>query len=162
MNIVMLCAGPERQDVVQAPRELITAVRVDGLEQTEHNPDIHGQDVQVPSDGAPEDGAEDGAHPQNHDFDGGSVFGRKTEGRRILVVDLVDVLVERAPVHGAVGPVVPGVLDHEEDGDLVGHFEEGREGDAGVHAEVGCHGVKEPVAELEWMPLPPDDICIKY
>ncbi len=47
------------------------------------------------------------------------------------MVDLVDVLVKRTPMKGAVGPVVPGVFEHEEDGDLVGHGEDRGEGDAG-------------------------------
>jgi len=53
MYVMVVSAGPEREEVVQAPWELITAMRVDGLEQTEDNPDIHGQDMEVLGDGTP-------------------------------------------------------------------------------------------------------------
>lgn len=38
------------------------------------------------------------------------------------MVNLMDVLVERAPVERSVGPVMPGILQHKEDGDLVSAF----------------------------------------
>lgn len=47
-------------------------------------------------------------------------------------------------------PVVPGVFEDEEDGDLVGHCEEGREWDRGAEAAVLGHGVEEPdLGELD-------------
>jgi hypothetical protein len=61
-----------------------------------------------------------------------------------LVVDLVYGLVEGAPVEGAVSPVVPCVLEDEEDCDLVGHLVDGREWDVGTEAKVLSHGVEEP------------------
>ena len=60
------------------------------------------------------------------------------------MVDFVDVLVERAPVQRAVHPVVPSIFKDEEDGDLVGHGEDGGEGNGGLEAEVLGHGVEEP------------------
>ena len=53
MYVMVVSAGPEREEVVQAPWELITAMRVDGLEQTEDNPNIHGQDMEILGDGTP-------------------------------------------------------------------------------------------------------------
>ena len=38
------------------------------------------------------------------------------------MVNLMDVLVERAPVERTVGPVMPGILQHKENGDLVTAF----------------------------------------
>lgn len=146
----MIGASPERQEMMQGPGELKAGMRVDGLEQAEHDPDVHGQDVQVLGDGAPEDGGADRAEAEQHDLDRAGVLGREAEGGRVLVVDLVDVLVQRAPVQGAVQPVVPRVLEHEEDGDLVGHGEEGGEGDGGCQAEVLGHRVEEPdLGELD-------------
>lgn len=46
------------------------------------------------------------------------VLGRKAKGSREFVVDLVDVLVEKAVMHDTVSDVVPRVLHHEEEGDL--------------------------------------------
>ena len=53
MYVMVVSAGPKREEVVQAPWELITAMRVDGLEQTKDNPDIHGQDMKVLGNGTP-------------------------------------------------------------------------------------------------------------
>lgn len=94
VNIVMLRASPERKDVVQAPGELVTTVRINGLEQTEGDPAVHGQDVEVLGDGAPEDGASDATKTEDHDFNGRSVLSGQTERRGVLMVDLVDVLVK--------------------------------------------------------------------
>lgn len=55
VNIVVLSAGPERQEVVKTPWELVAAVRVDGLEHTEADPSVHGQDVEVLGDSAEDD-----------------------------------------------------------------------------------------------------------
>ena len=66
------------------------------------------------------------------------------------MVDLVDGAVEGTPVHGAVRPVVPGVFDDEEDGDVHGDFPHGGEGHAGAHAEEDGHGVEDPdLGELD-------------
>lgn len=43
----MLGSSPERQEVVQAPGEVVPAVRIDGLEETGGDPQVHGHDVQV-------------------------------------------------------------------------------------------------------------------
>lgn len=106
----MVCTGPEGEEVVQAPGELVAAVGVDGLEETEDDPEIHGEDVQVTGQGAPEDGAADSAEAQGHDFDGRGILGGETKGSGVLVVNLVDGLVEWAPVESAVREVVPGIL----------------------------------------------------
>lgn len=67
------------------------------------------------------------------------------------MVDFVDVFVEGTPVEGSVGPVVPCVFEDEEDGDLVGDCEEGREGDAGREAEVLSHWVEKPGGGLAFV-----------
>ena len=145
VNVVVLGAGPEGQEVVQTPWELVTAVCVDGLGQTEDDPNVHGQNVEILGDGAEDNGDTDGAETQDHDFDGRGVFSSQAKGSRVLVVDLVDVLVEeRAGVHGTVGPVVPCVLENEEDGDLVSHLVDARERNRGLETEVLAHGVEQP------------------
>ncbi|KAB8338920.1 hypothetical protein FH972_021860 [Carpinus fangiana] len=52
----------------------------------------------IAGDGAEENGASDCAKAKDHNLDGRSVFSSEAKGGRVLVVDLVDVLVERAPV----------------------------------------------------------------
>lgn len=147
----MLGASPERQNVVQTPGELVAAVRIDGLEQAADNPGVHGQDVEVFGNGAPHDGNTDAAESENHDLNRRGILGSQTERCRVLVVNLVDILVEEgAGVHGAMSPVMPCVLQNEEDCDLVGHLEGAREGDAGLEAEVLAHGVEKPdLGELD-------------
>ena len=61
------------------------------------------------------------------------------------MVDFVDILVEEgACVHCAVSPVVPCVLHDEEDSELISHFVRGREGNAGLEAEILAHRVEQP------------------
>lgn len=145
VNIVVLGAGPDGEEVVQTPGEFVTAVGIDGLEDTEHDPDVHGEDVEVLGESAPNDGAADGSETQDHDFDRGGVLSSEAERSRILVVNLVDVLVqERACVHQAMGPVVPGVFQDEENGNLIGHRPDAGERYGCLEAEVLAHGVKEP------------------
>ena len=61
MNIMVLRSSPEWQKLVQTPRELVAAVRIDGLEQPAYDPEVHSQNVQVASDGAPQDRSAHGA-----------------------------------------------------------------------------------------------------
>nr|POF13196.1 hypothetical protein CFP56_10344 [Quercus suber] len=93
VRIVVIGAGPEGQEMVQTPRELVARMRVNGLEETQDDPDVHSQDVEVLGEGGPYDGATNGAGTEDHDFDRGCVFRREPERRGVLVVDLVDVLV---------------------------------------------------------------------
>ena len=60
------------------------------------------------------------------------------------MVQFVDLLVQIWRVQCAVEPVVPGILEDEEDGDLVQHFPDRGKGDACLQTEVLCHGVEEP------------------
>lgn len=144
MNIMMISACPERQEMVQRPRELVSRVRIDSLEEPQHDPYVHGQDVQILGDGAPDDRAANCAEAEEKHLDRASVFGGQAKRRRVLVVDLVDHLVEARGVQGAVQPVVPCVFHDEEDGDLVGHGEEGGEGHSGGEAAELGERVEEP------------------
>lgn len=47
MEIMVLSSTPKREDVVQAPREIVTGMSIDSLMQTQANPDIDGDDMQV-------------------------------------------------------------------------------------------------------------------
>lgn len=74
MEVVVISPRPEGQEVVQTPGEFIATVGINGLEQAEDDPDVHGQDVQVASERTPDDGATDGSETQDHDFDRRRVF----------------------------------------------------------------------------------------
>lgn len=66
------------------------------------------------------------------------------------MVDLVNVLVEGTPVHCAVHPVMPGILENEENGDVEGHLVDAGERDGGAQTEELAHGVEEPdLGELD-------------
>lgn len=118
----MFCASPKWQEVVQGPQEFVARVCVNGLEETEDDPAVHGEDVEILGECTPDDWHTDRSETKNHDFDRRRIFSSKTERRRVLVVNLVDHLVQRTPVECAVRPVMPAVFDDEENRDLVGHL----------------------------------------
>lgn len=144
VKVVVVGTSPEGEDVAQAEGEVVAGVGVDSLEETEDDPDIHGSEMEVLGNGNPEDGGSYSTDTEEHDLNGRSVLGGKTEGSAVGVVNLVDGLVKRAVVKRAVEPVVPGILHDEEDADVEGHLPERREGHAIVEAEVGGDGVEEP------------------
>ena len=119
---MVLGAGPEGNPVLKRPGEVctvhieligregakerghtVTAVRIDGLEETKRDPDVHRENVEVAAEGAVEERAGDRTGTEDKDLCRVSVLRSETEGRRVLVVDLVDVLVEGAPVKCLVG-----------------------------------------------------------
>lgn len=144
VKIVVLGTGPDREEVTQRPGEIVTAVGVDGLEESKDDPDIHGEEVELASNEQEKNGSADNADTEESSLDGRGVLGSKTERSRVGVMHLVDSLVERAVVKTAVEPVVPGILQDEADGDLKSHLPDGREDGAVVHAEVGSNGMEEP------------------
>ena len=81
----------------------ITGVRVDGLEETEGDPDVHGEDMEVTGDSAVEDRTDDRSGAEDEDFSGVGVFCSKTKRSRIFVVNFMDVLVEATPMKSLVG-----------------------------------------------------------
>ena len=74
MQVVVISASPEGKEVVKTPWEFIAAVSIDGLEETKHNPDVHGKDVQITRKCAPNNGTSNSAKSKNHDFDGRSIL----------------------------------------------------------------------------------------
>ena len=81
----------------------ITAMRVDGLEETKGDPNIHGKDVEVPREVAIEERSQNCACSQNHNLSGVGILCSETERCRVLVVDLVNVLVQDTGVEHLVG-----------------------------------------------------------
>lgn len=52
VRVMVSCAGPKRQNVTKAPWEIIARMRVNCLEETKGDPDVHGEEVQFARDGA--------------------------------------------------------------------------------------------------------------
>ena len=144
MNIVMLGSSPEWKEVVKGPWELVSGVSIDGLEETENDPDVHGDDVEVSSEGDPDDWDTDGSKTKSHHFNGRGEFSGNSEWGGVLVVELVDATVEWAPVESTVEPIMPGILTNEENGDLVCDGLPCREWSRGTDSEVLSQWVEHP------------------
>lgn len=140
----MLCTCPERQEVMQAPGKFITAVSVNGLEQATHNPEVHCENMQVASDGAPDDWGAHSTEAQDHDFDWRGVFSRHSEWRRILVVYLVNIFVQWTPVQRPMRPVVPCILQYKEDGNLIHHGEDRRKRNTSRETKINRQRMEKP------------------
>jgi len=103
-------------------------VRINGLEKTANDPDVHGKDVKVAGNCAPENGNTHRAKSEDHCLERRRVFSGQTEGSAVLVVKFVDFLVKERGMQSTVKPVVPCVFEDKEDGDLIGHRPDGGEG----------------------------------
>lgn len=104
------------------PREVVSGVSLNSLEQTESHPGEGGDEMEVAGGVAPHERTGNGSSAEDHDFDGVGVFRSEAEGCGPFVVKLVDVLVEGAVVETAVSPVVEEVLKDEEQEDLESHL----------------------------------------
>lgn len=109
----MISTSPERQEMVEAPRKFIATVGIDGLEQTQHNPDIHSENMQVAGESTPENRAADGPEAENHHLNRRSIFGGQTKWCGILMVDFVNSFVEWTPMKSSVEKIVPSILHHK-------------------------------------------------
>lgn len=144
VKIVVLGTSPEGEDVAQAPGEVVTAVGIDGLEKTENDPKVHGDEVKIASDAKEDDGRSDDSDSEESCFDGRSILSSETERSGVGVMHLVNRLVERTVVQSSVEKVVPGILQNEANSNLNSHLPERRERNTILHAQVGSDGVEEP------------------
>jgi len=46
VEVVVVGAGPERENVLEGPGEVISGVGINGLEETENDPDVDSDNVQ--------------------------------------------------------------------------------------------------------------------
>lgn len=74
------------------------------------------------------------------------VFSSQAKRSGITVVLLVDVLVENTVVQASVEPVVPGIFEHEKDGQVHGNLPPRREG----HREADTDFLTDRVEEPDW------------
>lgn len=121
VEVVMVSASPDRQEMVKTPRKFVATVGIDSLEQAQDNPGVHGENMQVTSDSTPEDRAADGPEAENHHFNRGSIFSSQTKRCGILMVDFVNGFVEWTPMKSSMEEIVPSVLHHEENRNLICH-----------------------------------------
>lgn len=136
---------------------------INGLEKTERDPNINGENVEVAGKVAVEDGTRDRTRAEDKHFCRVGIFGSKTKRCRVLVVKLVNMLVQWSPMKSLVGytdnydkgkwrergckrtKVVEHVFKHKENGDLGDHGCPGWEGYlVSLHTKRFCHGVEQP------------------
>lgn len=75
MVIMKLGASPEGNKVTGTPREVVAAVRFNGLEETDNQPDQDGEVV-----ASQHQGTNDSSDTQDHSLDGVSILRSETEG----------------------------------------------------------------------------------
>lgn len=114
---MMLSSSVKRNKFGYAPRKVIPAVSVDGLDLPESDPEPERDHV-AGDDGGPEE------RRDSEDQNLGPVSVRRGETHRsgVLVVDLVDILVAPLVVKKSVDPIVRVVFDHEVDEQLGQNF----------------------------------------
>ena len=98
VEIVVISTGPEGKDMLERPGEIVSAVSIDGLEETKDDPDVHSEDVEVASAKDVENRTSDRPSTEDEDFSWMGVLSSKAEGSRVLVMNFVDVLVHGTPV----------------------------------------------------------------
>jgi len=121
MEIMVVGARPEGDDVVERPREIISAVCVNSLEQPQNDPNVDSKDVEILSESAVQNRAEYGALSKDEDFSGMGVFSRKAERCGVLVVKFMDVLVENAGMERLMSKVMEEILEEEKEENLRDH-----------------------------------------
>lgn len=86
VHVVMVSAGPEGQEVVQAPGEVVATVGIDGLEEAQDNPEVHGDEVKLAGQSNPNDRDADGADAEEHGLDRARVLSGHAKGSAVGVV----------------------------------------------------------------------------
>ena len=113
VEIVVHGAAPEGDEVGGVPREVVPAVILNRLPQSNEEPRPERHHVL-----SEKEGTQQGSDAQEERLDGVSVLRGDPEGVRVLVVDLVHVLVHALVVQSAVDPVKVKILDDEESREL--------------------------------------------
>lgn len=123
----MIGTCPERNEMTERPREIVSRVTVNSLEKTTHNPEKHSEKVKLPVTSTLEviflhsvvnKGTPDSTKTKNGSFQRMSVLCSNTKRSRIFMMNLVNLLIKRRPVHQSMYSVVKSVFKNEENGDL--------------------------------------------
>lgn len=113
--------GPEGEEVSERPREVVARMSVDCLPETKSDPNVDGEDVKVIPEYSVQEWSRDRSLREDQNFKRMGIFGGDTNRSRELVVELVNVLVQRTIVQSPVSPVMESVFKDEEKGDLRSH-----------------------------------------
>ena len=148
VKVMVVSTSPEREEMVKTPGKLVTAVRINGLEQAQHNPHVHGEDVQVSGHSTPKNRTANSTKSKNHNLDRRCIFSCHAKWRRVLMVNLMDCFVKRTPVKGTVREVVPCIFQDEKDRDLVCHRPKRRERNRSRKTKKLSHRVEQPSRPL--------------
>ena len=140
-------------------------MRINGLEETECDPEVDRDDMKVSGEVTVEKRSTDRPRAKDEDLCGMSVLCGQAEWRGVFVVDLMDMLVQRAIVQCLVRfgekenvsrlsqqrkqiqltEIVERVLEDEKQRNLTSHRFKGRERHLPCgEAEVFCNRVEEP------------------
>lgn len=71
---------------------------INGLEQTERDPDVNSENVEVAGEVAVKDGTSDRTSAEDKYLGRVGILGSKTKRSRVLVVNLVNMLVQWSPM----------------------------------------------------------------
>lgn len=145
VEVVVVSTSPEGEDVLEGPGEIVSAVSIDGLEETKNDPDVHGEDVEVSSAEDVKNRTSYRSGTEDEDLSGVGVLGSQAEGSRVFVVNFVNMLVHGTPVEGLMGEEVEHVFVNEEKRDLENGFLPSWEGDMpGAHSETLGDWMEQP------------------
>jgi hypothetical protein len=81
----------------------VSTVGINGLEQPQHNPEVHSDYVEVSSKNTVKYGTSQGSESEDEYLCRVSILGCQTERGRILVMNFVDILVKDTTVESLVG-----------------------------------------------------------
>lgn len=136
-------ASPDGENPAQTPRKVIPGMRIDRLHLTQRHPHQYRHQMHIASEISQNKRRPNGPEPEQQRLPGTRVFRRQAERRGVLVVHAMDAAIQRAPVEGAVQPVVVCVFDEEEHEELGGEGLCGGEGEAVLQAAEVHHRVEE-------------------
>jgi hypothetical protein len=74
VEIVVVGSGPEWQPVTKRPGEIVARVGVDGLEQTEGDPEVDGENVEILAEETVEEWSTQSTLSEDQDFERVGVF----------------------------------------------------------------------------------------
>ena len=75
VEIMVICTSPEWDELSKRPGKVIPRVGVDSLEQTQGDPNIYGENVEVLTEKTVEEWTRDGTLCEDEDFERVSVLG---------------------------------------------------------------------------------------
>lgn len=113
--IVVIGTSPNGKQVAQTPGEVVSGVGVDSLDKSQSDPDTNSKKVHVTEEISQKKRRANSTDTGEGHLEGVSILSSQTEGGSVLVVLLVNTLVKQLGVEGSVTPIVPSVLNKEED-----------------------------------------------